>query len=71
MPLDQLTAREREVLSHLPSGRSNGEIAAELGLTVNTVKTHLRGIYQKLDATGRRGAVERAHELQLVQRTVR
>ena len=68
---DRLTARESEILSHLPAGLSNGEIADALGLTVNTVKTHLRAIYQKLDATDRRDALQRAHELRLVQRIAR
>lgn len=42
------------------------EIAAELSLSVNTIKTHVRNIYRKLDATRRREAVRRARDLHLI-----
>jgi LuxR family maltose regulon positive regulatory protein len=42
------------------------EIAKDLFVTVNTVKSHQRAIYRKLDVTTRRGAVDRAHELNLL-----
>jgi LuxR family maltose regulon positive regulatory protein len=42
------------------------EIAAELCLSVNTVKTHIRNIYRKLAATRRRDAVRKARELRLL-----
>ncbi|MBL1076821.1 hypothetical protein JK358_20705 [Nocardia sp. 2] len=58
--LPPLTASETTVLKHLPSGRTTGQIAADLGVSINTVKTHLRGIYTKLDANTRVHAVERA-----------
>jgi LuxR family maltose regulon positive regulatory protein len=45
---------------------SNQEIAGALMISVNTVKTHLKAIYRKLDAPGRREAVERARELALI-----
>jgi LuxR family maltose regulon positive regulatory protein len=45
---------------------SNQEIAAELFVSVNTVKTHLKAIYRKLDVEDRRGAVRRARELSLL-----
>jgi LuxR family maltose regulon positive regulatory protein len=45
---------------------SNVEIASELSLSVNTVKTHVRNIYRKLDADRRREAVRRARQLQLL-----
>ncbi len=68
---DPITARECDILRLLPTTAGNREIAAELDVTVNTVKTHLRAIYRKLGASDRRAAVERAHELQLVQRVAR
>ncbi|MCZ7529511.1 MAG: response regulator transcription factor [Acidimicrobiia bacterium] len=55
-----LTAREREVLSRLGKGSSNREIAAELMVTVATVKTHLAHIYEKLGAKNRNEALREA-----------
>jgi len=52
-----LTAREREVLNHLATGRTNREIAIELGITENTVKNHVRSILEKLPARSRIEAV--------------
>jgi len=63
---EPLTERELTVLRYLQSILSNVEIAAELSLSVNTVKTHIRNIYRKLDATRRRDAVRRARELHLL-----
>ncbi|SDZ28433.1 LuxR family transcriptional regulator, maltose regulon positive regulatory protein [Micromonospora pattaloongensis] len=63
---DPLTDRELTVLRHLQGVLSNVEIAAELRLSVNTVKTHVRSIYRKLDASRRREAVRRARELRLL-----
>ena len=51
-----LTPREREVLAVLASGRSNREIAGELGMTAKTVMHHTVAIYRKLDVRGRAGA---------------
>ncbi|MBX5450970.1 response regulator transcription factor, partial [Thermogemmatispora sp.] len=51
--LSQLTAREREILSLLAAGCSNKEIAAQLGISQTTVKTHIAHIYRKLDIRGR------------------
>ncbi len=48
-----LSAREREVLTLVASGDSNGEIAARLGISVNTVERHVSSIYRKLDVRGR------------------
>ena len=58
--------REQAILRYLPTMMSNQEIAGELGVSVNTVKTHLKGLYRKLDATSRRGAVQRGRELGLL-----
>jgi LuxR family maltose regulon positive regulatory protein len=63
---DPLTEREIEVLRFLPSVLTAGEIAVELGVSVNTVKAHLRSIYRKLGAARRREAVTRATGLGLL-----
>ena len=63
---EPLTDRELTVLRYLQSILSNGEIAAEMTVSVNTVKTHLRSIYRKLDTNRRREAVRRARELHLL-----
>lgn len=53
----QLTEREREILAYAASGRGNKEIADELCVSLDTVKTHLHHIYRKLGVTGRVEAV--------------
>jgi LuxR family maltose regulon positive regulatory protein len=63
---EPLTERELTILRYLQSILSNTEIAVELSLSVNTVKTHVRNIYRKLDAARRRDAVRRARELHLL-----
>jgi len=55
-----LTDTELLVLKQLPTGRTVGQIAADLGVSINTVKTHLRGIYGKLGANSRVGALDTA-----------
>ena len=55
-----LTPRELELLVELPSWRTAEQIAADLCVSVNTVKTHLRGIYRKLGVTSRRDAIAAA-----------
>jgi DNA-binding NarL/FixJ family response regulator len=57
---DQLTERELEVLQLVVDGRRNKEIAAELGISENTVKYHLRNILDKLHARSRAEMVARA-----------
>jgi ATP/maltotriose-dependent transcriptional regulator MalT len=69
-PAEPLTDREMMVLRYLPSQLSNIEIAQVLYLSVNTVKTHLRNIYRKLDVERRRDAVVRAREMDLLQHRV-
>jgi LuxR family maltose regulon positive regulatory protein len=61
--VDPLTERERTVLRYLASTLSNAEIAAELYVSLSTVKTHQRAVYRKLGASGRREAVRRARLL--------
>ena len=63
---EPLTERELTILRYLQSILSNTEIEVELSLSVNTVKTHVRNIYRKLDAARRRDAVRRARELHLL-----
>jgi DNA-binding NarL/FixJ family response regulator len=55
--LPNLTDREREILACAAAGRSNREIADQLCLSIDTVKTHLHHIYQKLSVNGRVEAV--------------
>lgn len=59
---DGLTAREQVLLAELPSMRTTEEIARNLFVSVNTVKTHLRGIYRKLGVRHRRDAISVARE---------
>ncbi|CUU57804.1 LuxR family transcriptional regulator, maltose regulon positive regulatory protein [Parafrankia irregularis] len=63
---DLLSERELAVLSYLPTMLTTAEIAAEMFVSVNTVKTHLKSIYRKLDVARRRDAVHRARALHLL-----
>ncbi|MGD9529392.1 MAG: LuxR C-terminal-related transcriptional regulator, partial [Pseudonocardia sp.] len=62
-----LTGRERDVLSRLPSLLNLDEIAGDLSVSVNTVKSHVQSIYDKLGAGSRRRAVLAAHEQGLLR----
>ena len=64
--VEQLSEREREVLRLLSGMLSTAEIATEMYISVNTVKTHLRSIYRKLSAAHRGEAVRRARQLGLI-----
>jgi LuxR family maltose regulon positive regulatory protein len=64
--IEPLTDRELAVIDYLPTRLSNREIAAQLYVSVNTLKTHLRNIYRKLDVTDRDAAVDRATALGLL-----
>jgi DNA-binding NarL/FixJ family response regulator len=65
--LAPLSERERDVLSLIGAGRSNGEIGAELFISLPTVKTHVRHILAKLDLRDRAQAIVLAHECGLVE----
>ncbi len=64
--VEPLTDREMAVLRYLPGGLSQRQIAGELFVSLNTVKTHCRAIYRKLDVTGRKAAVQSAREAGLL-----
>jgi len=61
-PLTNLTKREVEVLSSLAAGRTNKEIALDLSVSSNTVKFHVRNLYQKLNVKNRSQAVSLYHK---------
>lgn len=61
-----LTLREREILAFLAEGRSNREIAAEMYVTLATVKSHVAHVYAKLGASNRNEVLGRAVELGLL-----
>lgn len=64
-PHEELSTREREVLALLARGYTNRQIATELYLSVDTVKSHMRRLYSKLGVTNRTQAALRADEYQL------
>jgi LuxR family maltose regulon positive regulatory protein len=66
--LDELTARERDVLRLLAAGFDNRGIAAQLGIGYVTVRSHLRNLSSKLDAHSKLEVVARAAELGLIAR---
>jgi LuxR family maltose regulon positive regulatory protein len=61
-----LTEREKTVLGMLRGDLSQQEIARELYVSINTVKTHTSAIYRKLGVSSRRHAIDRAHKLGLI-----
>src|SRR5207247_8558862 len=64
-PAEELSPGELRVLRYLPTNLSRPEIAGELSVSPNTVNTHLRSIYAKLQVRDRSSAVQRARELRL------
>jgi LuxR family maltose regulon positive regulatory protein len=64
---EPLTPAEHRVLELLPTHLTDREMAERLFVSKNTVKTHLRGLYRKLEAGTRSEAVERARELGLLK----
>ena len=67
----KLSETELRILRFLPTNLTAGEIASEIYVSVNTVKTHMRNIYTKLDAHSRGEAVDYAREFGLLGTTVR
>ncbi len=61
-----ITEREYEVLMAMAGGASNKEIARDLGVSPNTVKTHLARLFEKLDVSKRIQAIEKARLLSLI-----
>lgn len=62
-----LTPRECEILDLLASGQSNKELARTLGVSPNTVKTHLANLFAKLDVDRRVKAIEKARFLSVIE----
>ena len=67
LAVDQLSPRERDVLRLLTTELNGPDIARELVVSLNTVRTHTKNIYAKLGVTNRRAAVRRARELDLLR----
>jgi DNA-binding CsgD family transcriptional regulator len=61
-----LTARECEILALLASGGSNKQLARALGISPNTVKTHVARLFEKLEVQKRVHAIEKARDLALI-----
>jgi len=61
-----LTPRECEILALLASGQSNKELARTLGVSPNTIKTHVARVYEKLEVERRIEAIEKARWLALI-----
>lgn len=64
--VQELSERERDVLQRLAQMMSTQEIAVDLYLSVNTVKTHLKSLYRKLGVNRRSEAVRRARDMRLL-----
>jgi len=62
----ELSSREMEVLSCLAQGKTTSQIAGELFISENTVKTHVRHILEKLQASNRAEAVSKATQMGLI-----
>ena len=63
---EALSPRELEVLQYLPAGMTVKELASELVISTNTVRSHIKSIYAKLGVHNRQQAVGRAKELDLL-----
>ena len=60
-PIDDLTEREKEILNQLARGMQYKAIAAQLSLSVETVRTHIRNIYEKLQVHNKQEAIQKAY----------
>lgn len=60
-PIDDLTEREKEILNQLARGMQYKGIAAQLSLSVETVRTHIRNIYEKLQVHNKTAAIQKAY----------
>ncbi|WP_168625748.1 MULTISPECIES: LuxR family transcriptional regulator [unclassified Cryobacterium] len=69
--LEPLSERELDIAQRLSHDKTLGQIASDLFISTNTLKTHLRSIYRKLNATSRREAVHRVQELGLSREITR
>lgn len=69
LPMEDLTRRERQVLLLVASGASNEEVATQLSISVNTVRSHVQQVLRKLGESRRLAAVQRAWRLGLLDRT--
>jgi DNA-binding NarL/FixJ family response regulator len=66
--LSLLTDREEKVLQYLARGYTYGELAKEMGVTINTIQTHIRGLYAKLEVHSKSEAIFEAKQLGLLSR---
>ena len=63
----KISKRELEVLLLIAAGKSNQEIAAQLYVSLSTIKTHTANLFEKLDAKRRMQAIETAKKLQIIR----
>jgi DNA-binding NarL/FixJ family response regulator len=68
LPDRMLTDREETVLQLLSRGYSYGELAKEMGVTINTIQSHIRGLYSKLEVHSKSEAIFEARQLGLLER---
>lgn len=66
LPVESLTARELAVLGYLPTMLKSAEIASDMFVSANTVKSHQQSIYRKFGVSTRRGAVDKARAMRLL-----
>lgn len=64
--IEVLTNRERAVLTHLPSHLTQQQIADDLYVSLNTLKTHMKSLYRKLGVSSRSAAVNKARSHNLI-----